>query len=82
MCPKEYGRWKDIGDDKCETNIQMMSNANVMSAHGVQDEDESYDKLLNRLSAESEMRIEGWSRTCYFESTVTLQVHKTTNTRK
>ena len=37
----------------------MTSNANVMSAHSVQDEDESYDKLLNQLSAESKMRIEG-----------------------
>jgi len=30
-----------------------------MSAHGVQDEDKSYDKLLNRLSVESKMQIEG-----------------------
>jgi len=59
MLLKEYGRWKDIGDNKCETNIQMMSNANVTSAHSVQDEDQSYDKLLNRLSAESKMQIEG-----------------------
>jgi len=56
---KEYGRWKDVGDNKCETNIQMTSNMNVMSVHGVQDEDESYDKLLNQLSAESQMRIKG-----------------------
>jgi len=59
MRPKEYGRWKDTGDNKCETNIQMTSNMNVTSAHGVQDEDESYDELLNQLSAESKMRIKG-----------------------
>jgi len=47
MHPKEYGRWRDVGDNKGETNIRMMSNANVTSAHGVQDEDESYNELLN-----------------------------------
>ena len=62
-CLKEYGRWKDVGDNKHETNIQMMSNTNVTSTHGVQDEDECYNELLNWLSAESEMQIEGWSRT-------------------
>jgi len=53
-----------------------------MSAHGMQDNGEGYNEMLNRLSAEDEMRIEGWSMTCYFKSTVTLQVHGCTNIRK
>ena len=34
-------------------------NAKFTSAHDVQDDGESYDEVLNRLSAENEMRIEG-----------------------
>jgi len=53
-----------------------------MSAHGVQDDGEGYNEMLNWLSAEDEMRIEGWSMTCYFETIVLLQVHGHTNIRK
>ena len=37
----------------------MADDAKVTSAHDVQDDGESYDEVLNRLSAENEMRIEG-----------------------
>jgi len=76
------GKQENVRDDKCETNIQLVCNANVMSAHGMQDDGEGYNEMLNWLSAEDEMWIEGWSTTCYFESTVTLQVHGCTNIRK
>ena len=37
----------------------MANNAKVTSAHDVQDDGESYDEVLNWLSAENEMRIKG-----------------------
>jgi len=37
----------------------MVCNMNVMSAHSVQDDGESYNEVLNQLSARDEMQIEG-----------------------
>jgi len=76
------GKQENIRDDKRETNIRLVCNTNVTSAHGMQDDGEGYNEMLNRLSAEDEMRIEGWSTTCYFETIVLLQVHGHTNIRK
>ena len=45
--------------DKHETNIRLVCKVNVTSAHSVQDDGEGYNEMLNRLSAEDEMRIEG-----------------------
>jgi len=59
MCPKEDRDQENDRDNMCETNIQMMSSANVMSAHGMQDDGKSYSEMLKQLSAENEMRIEG-----------------------
>jgi len=76
------GKQENVRDNKCETNIQLVCNANVMSAHGMQDDGEGYNEMLNRLSAKDEMRIEGWSTTSYFKTIVLLQVHGHTNIRK
>jgi len=56
---RKMGKQENVRDDKRETNIRLVCNANVMSAHGVQDDGEGYNEMLNRLSAEDEMRIEG-----------------------
>jgi len=76
------GKQENVRDDKCETNIRLVCNANVTSAHGVQDDGEGYYEMLNRLSAGDKMWIEGWSITCYFETIVLLQVSGHTNIRK
>jgi len=76
------GKQENVRDDKRETNIRLVCNMNVTSAHGMQDDGEGYNEMLNRLSAGDEMRIEGWSTTCYFETIVLLQVHGHTNIRK
>ena len=47
--------------------FQIIVDTNNTSAHGAQDDGEGYNKVLIWLSAEDEMQIEGWSRTCYFE---------------
>ena len=75
------GKQENIRDHKRETNIWLVCNANVTSAHGVQDDGEGYNEMLNRLSAEDEMQIEGWSTTCYFETILLLQVHGHTKVR-
>jgi len=59
-----------------------MCNMNVTSAHGMLDNGKGYNKVLNWLSAKDEMWIEGWSTTCYSETTVILQVHECINIRK
>ena len=56
---RKMGKQENVRDDKHETNIRLVRNANVMSAHGVQDDGEGYNEMLNRLSAEYKMRIEG-----------------------
>ena len=56
---RKMGKQENIRDDKRETNIWLVCKANVTSAHGVQDNGEGYNEMLNRLSAEDEMRIEG-----------------------
>ena len=56
---RKVGKQENIRDDKCETNIQLVCNANVTSAHGVQDDGEGYNEMLNRLSAGDEMQIKG-----------------------
>jgi len=53
------GKQENIRDDKHKTNILLVCNANVTSAHGVQDDGEGYNEMLNQLSAEDEMRIKG-----------------------
>jgi len=45
----------------------------------MQDNGGGYNKELNQLSAEDNMQIEGWSRTCYSKTTLILQVHECTN---
>jgi len=52
---RKMGKQENVRDDKRETNIRLVCNANVMSAHGVQDDGEGYNEMLNRLSAEDEM---------------------------
>jgi len=79
---RKMGKQENVRDDKRETNIQLVCNMNVMSAHGVQDNGEGYNEMLNWLSARDEMRIEGWSMTCYFKTIVLLQVHGHTNIQK
>ena len=56
---RKMGKQENIRDDKRETNIRLVCNTNVTSAHGMQDDGEGYNEMLNRLSAEDEMRIEG-----------------------
>jgi len=56
---RKMGKQENVRDDKRETNIWLVCNANVMSAHGVLDDGEGYNEMLNQLSAEDEMRIEG-----------------------
>ena len=53
------GKQGNIRDDKHETNIRLVCNANVTSAYSMQDNGEGYNEMLNRLSARDEMRIEG-----------------------
>jgi len=53
------GKQENIRDDKRETNIQLVCNVNVTSAHGMQDNGEGYYKMLNQLSAGDKMRIKG-----------------------
>jgi len=76
------GKQENVRDDKHETNIRLVCNTNVTSAHSVQDDGKGYNEMLNRLSAGDEMRIEGWSITSYFKTIVLLQVHGHTNIRK
>jgi len=56
---RKVGKQENIRDDKRETNIRLVCNANVMSAHGMQDDGEGYNEMLNQLSARAKMRIEG-----------------------
>ena len=56
---RKMGKQENVRDDKCETNIWLVCNVNVMSAHGMQDDGEGYNKMLNRLSAKDEMQIKG-----------------------
>ena len=56
---RKMGKQENVRDDKRKTNIWLVCKANVTSAHGMQDNGEGYNEMLNRLSAEDEMRIEG-----------------------
>ena len=42
-----------------DSMLRIVMDVNNMSAHGVQDNGKGYNKVLIRLSAEDEMRIEG-----------------------
>jgi len=53
------GKQENVRDDKHETNIRLVCNVNVTSAHGMQDDGKGYNEMLNRLSAKDEMQIEG-----------------------
>jgi len=53
------GKQENVRDNKRETNIQLVCNANVTSAHGMQDDGKGYNKMLNQLSAKDKMQIEG-----------------------
>jgi len=44
---RKMGKQENVRDDKRETNIRLMCNANVTSAHGVQDDGEGYYEMLN-----------------------------------
>ena len=55
MCLKEDGDQENDRDDMCKTNIRMMSSTNVMSAHSMQDDGKSYNKMLKQLSPKNEM---------------------------
>jgi len=41
------GKQENVRDNKRETNIRLVYNANVTSAHGVQDDGEGYNGMLN-----------------------------------
>jgi len=44
---RKMGKQENVRDDKRETNIQLVCNANVTSAHRVQDDGEGYNEMLN-----------------------------------
>jgi hypothetical protein len=57
--PKDCEGGECFRDDVESANVRIVDDANDMSAHDVQDEGEGYDGVLNRLSAEDEMRNVG-----------------------
>ena len=59
MRPKDCEGGECFRDDVEGANVRIVDDANDTSAHDVQDEGESYDEVLNRLSAEDEMRNVG-----------------------
>ena len=56
---RKMGKQENVRDNKHKTNIRFVCNMNVTSAHGMQDDGEGYNEMLNQLSAGDEMRIEG-----------------------
>jgi hypothetical protein len=59
VCPKDCEGDVRFRNDFEGANVWMMDDADGTSAHNVQDEGESCKGVLNQLSAEDEMRIEG-----------------------
>jgi len=57
--PKDCEGGECFRDDVDGANVRIVDDANDTSAHDVQDEGEGYDEVLNRLSAEDEMRNVG-----------------------
>jgi hypothetical protein len=57
--PKDCEGGECFRDDVEGANVRIVDDANDTSAHNVHDEGEGYDEVLNRLSAEDEMRNVG-----------------------
>ena len=52
---RKMGKQEKVRDNKRETNIWLVCNTNVTSAHGMQDDGKGYNEMLNQLSAEDKM---------------------------